>query len=44
MGGTQPQRQSEIIQDLKTPHEKDDINADKIAEALFRRINAQNTG
>jgi len=41
-GEVQPQRQAEIIHDLQSPHEKDDLNADKIAEAVFRKMNAQN--
>lgn len=41
-GEVQPQRQSDIIQNLKTPHEKDDLNANKIAEAVILKLKAQN--
>lgn len=41
-GEVQPQRQSEIIQELKSPHEKNDLNAEKIAEAVFMKLKAQN--
>jgi len=40
-GEVQPQRQSDIIQNLKTPHEKDDLNADKIAEAVMLKMKAE---
>ncbi len=43
-GEVQPQRQAEIIQQLNSPHEKNNLNADAIAEAVFRKINAQNVG
>ena len=41
-GEVQPQRQAEIIQHLNSPHDKDDMNVDKLAEALFRKMNTQN--
>ncbi|OOZ39472.1 recombinase XerC [Solemya elarraichensis gill symbiont] len=43
-GEVQPQRQSEIIRDLKVPHEKDDSALDNLAEALLHRINSQKVG
>jgi hypothetical protein len=39
-GKVQPQRQAEIIKQLNSPHEKDDLNADAIVEAVFRRMKA----
>lgn len=41
-GEVQPQRQVEIIQQLNSPHEKTELSTDAIAEAVFRKINAQN--
>ena len=41
-GEVQPQRQSEIIRDLSIPRDKVGIDEDRIAEALFRRMNKQN--
>jgi len=43
-GDVQPQRQAEIIQQLKFPHEKEEFNTDKLVEALFQKLNAQNAG
>jgi len=43
-GEVQPQRQAEIIKQLNLPHEKDDMNAAKIAEALFSKMKALNEG
>ena len=39
-GEVQPQRQAEIIQQLKSPRAKNDVSADAIAEAVFRKMNA----
>ncbi len=33
--------QAEIIQHLQSPHEKDDVNVDRLAEAIFRKMNNQ---
>ena len=41
-GEVQPQRQAEIIRDLKSPRGKVGIDEDRIADALFRRMNAKN--
>ena len=41
-GEVQPQRQAEIIQDLKSPHKKVELNAEDVAEAVFRKMNAKN--
>lgn len=40
-GEVQPQRQAEIIHNLKKPHEKSELNAENIAEALFRKMKAR---
>ena len=39
-GEVQPQRQAEIIQQLNSPHESNGLNTDKLAEALFSKMNA----
>ena len=41
-GEVQPQRQGEIIRDLSSPQGKVGIDEDRIVEALFRKMNAQN--
>lgn len=43
-GEVQPQRQVEIIRQLNFPPERDDLNADAIAEAIICKINAQKEG
>lgn len=43
-GEVQPQRQAEIIYQLKAPSVKTGLNADDIAEAVFRKMNAQRGG
>ena len=43
-GEVQPQRQAEIIYQLKAPSEKTGLNADDIVEAVFRKMNAQRGG
>ena len=40
-GEVQPQRQAEIIQDLKETGERIELNAENVAEALFRKMNAK---
>ncbi len=43
-GEVQPQRQAEIIQQLKTPQEKVGLNVDDIAEAVVRKMNVLRKG
>ncbi len=40
-GEVQPQRQASIIRDLKYPIRKTDIDEERIADALFRRLSAK---
>jgi hypothetical protein len=40
-GEVQPQRQADIIRELKSPRGKVGIDEDRIAEGLFRRMNGQ---
>ncbi len=40
-GEVQPDRQAEIIRDLRSPRGKVGLDEDRLAEALFRRINGQ---
>ena len=43
-GEVQPQRQSEIIQQLNSHHENDEPDVDKMAEALVRKMNEFKAG
>lgn len=42
-GEVQPQRQADIIRELRSPKDKSGLDEDKIAEGLFRRINEQHS-
>lgn len=43
-GEVQPERQAEIIKQLNSPINEAESNVDKVAEALFKKMNALNAG